>query len=224
VVPNLRADEDRIDVAEHDSALEMAEVLLSFGRVRGAAQTLEEHIEANPKETVRPWLRLLELYREEGMRAEFEALARRLNQTFNVEMMAWSQKPRRRNPDSLERYPHIVARLVECWNTPACADYLDQLLHDNRNGKRAGFSAEVLEEILLLATIRDRNAGTQERAAAPDSQRSPATRRETPLATTATAAKQAASSPRSAPRPLIHLLARDGNRPPQHASGQNAAG
>jgi alkylation response protein AidB-like acyl-CoA dehydrogenase len=55
-------------------AIELAEIMLSFGRVSGAARTLEEYVAALPQESARPWIRLLHLYRRNGMRKEFEAL------------------------------------------------------------------------------------------------------------------------------------------------------
>lgn len=225
--PSLDAAEDhRIDVAEHHSALELAEILLSFGRLEGAAQILADHINANPKQTVRPWLRLLEVYREGGMRMEFEALARRLNQTFNIEVMAWDQKPRWRGHDCLENYPHIVARLVESWHTPACQDYLRHLLQDNRDGTRSGFSAEVLEDILLLANLLERKAEAPAPAAGAGIQRLPAIRREAPAAAAVPATPDAAVpiEPRPATQPLVHLLARKRHRLAQHPHVPNVVG
>lgn len=224
--PRQRDDENLIDVAEHDSALESAEVLLSFGRLEGAAQTLADHIDANPKQTVRPWLRLLEVYREGGMRMEFEALARRLNQTFNIEVMAWDQEPRWRGHDCLENYPHIVARLVASWHSPACQDYLHHLLQDNRNGTRSGFSAEVLEDILLLANLLERKAEAPAPAAGAEVQRRAAIRREAPAAAAVPATPDAAVStaPRPATQPLVHLLARKRHRLAQHPHVPNVVG
>lgn len=184
--------------------LELAEIMLSFGRVQGAAQTLADYIDANPKQAVRPWLRLLEVYREAGMRDEFESLAHRLNKTFNIAVMAWEQKPRRRDADSLERYPHVVSRLIEIWNTPACLDYLRHLVHDNRSGTRTGFSAEEIQEILLLTGIQEENAAAQADPA----------ETERPHAIVADA--QAAPTATPLPRPLVHLLARQSHRFPKH--------
>lgn len=218
--PQELAEEHRIDVTEHESMLDLAEMMLSFGRVQGAAQTLADYIDANPKQAVRPWLRLLEVYREAGMREEFKSLAQRLHETFNIAVMAWEQKPRRRGAEALERYPHIVTRLVETWNTPECLDYVRHLIHDNRNGTRSGFSAEEIQEILLLASILEENAAAQEQA-------SPAAAEvELPcaIAAEAQATPPAAPSSRPAPKALIHLLARQSHRFPQHPHVPNVVG
>ena len=147
------AEQQVIDMAEHESALELAEIMLSFGRVQGAAQTLADYIESNPKQAVRPWLKLLEVYRDADMRAEFETLAWRLNQTFNVEVMPWQGDGRRSYAESLESYPHIIARLVSEWGSQECLDYLNHLIRDNRSGARSGFPLSVLHEIMLLVSV-----------------------------------------------------------------------
>lgn len=214
--PQDLADEHHIDVTEHESTLELAEIMLSFGRVQGAAQTLADYIDANPKQAVRPWLRLLEVYRDADMRQEFEALACRLNKTFNIAVMAWEQKPRRRETESLEKYPHIVSRLVETWNTPECLEYLRHLIHDNRSGTRSGFSAGEIQEILLLVAILEENL-----AGHADS--SPATAEPaSPRAINAEA--QAAPDATPSPRPLMHLLASQSHRVPKHPHVPNVVG
>lgn len=134
--------------------MELAEIMLSFGRVNGAAQTLQEFIEANPKAALQPWMRLLDIYRDSGMRAEFEALATNLNQNFNVEVVHWDKAaPGERLEMSLELLPHIRDQIDALWGKPECFDYLQQLLRDNRNGERTGFSLPVVKEILLLIDL-----------------------------------------------------------------------
>lgn len=148
-----RDDEGTIDVSEHESAMELAEIMLSFGRVKAAAQVLHDYVDTNPKASVEPWLKLLELYREAGMRQEFEAGAQRLNRLFNVRVMHWDGESAESSVHSLERYGHIRDRLVASWGTADCLEYLHRLLDDNRNGSRSGFPLPVLDEILLLTAI-----------------------------------------------------------------------
>ncbi|MCP5268591.1 MAG: hypothetical protein H6943_06060 [Zoogloeaceae bacterium] len=141
--------------------LELAEIMLSFGRLEGAAQTLQEYIEANPTEALQPWMKLLDIYRMGGMSAEFEALASKLNRHFNVEVQHWEAVPELQASEeaqlqkavTLEELPHLCEQVVATWGTPACLDYLHQLLRDNRGGKRSGFTLPVVQEILLLIDI-----------------------------------------------------------------------
>lgn len=148
-------------VDEQDSALELAEIMMSFGRTQGAAETLADYIRNNPRQAVKPWLKLLDVYHVAGMRAEFEALTRQLNKTFNVKMVSWNDfKAVRTAPaDSVEQMPHIIQRLQELWGTQEAQAYIHQILRDNRDGTRQGFPLSVVEELLLLLSILDSELG-----------------------------------------------------------------
>ena len=147
-------------IEEHKSAVELADIMMSFGRVRGAAETLAEFIRGNPREAVTPWLKLLEVYRAAGLRDEFNAIAGELNKTFNVTTVNWqSYDALRASKMSLEDLPHIAESLQKTWRTTACQQYLHRLLRDNRNGTRAGFPFSVIDEILTLAAILEEDLG-----------------------------------------------------------------
>lgn len=161
---------------EANPVMELAEIMLSFGRVKGAAQALQEFIDNNPQEALQPWIRLLDVYRMAGMRDEFERVGQNLNQHFNVEIQRWDPGapelllggavdiPLDGAPGGatvapkameIEQIDHIRDRLVECWRTPECINYLHQLLRDNRGGKRSGFSLPVVEELLFLIELME---------------------------------------------------------------------
>lgn len=148
------------EVEEHDSAIELAEIMMSFGRVHGAAETLAEFIRGNPKQAVTPWLKLLEVYRAAGLRAEFDGLARQLNKTFNVKAVTWDNFDAARSaPDSLEKMPHLIATLQNLWGTRECQSYLHRLLRDNRDGTREGFPLNAIDEILCLSAVLEQLLG-----------------------------------------------------------------
>lgn len=144
---------------EH-SVLALAEIMLSFGRLKGATETLAEHIEQAMPASITPWSMLLDLYRRGGMRPEFEALARRIHHRFNVQVADWNDST---TPISglktLEDYPHIVQKATRLWGTQAGVDYLHGLVHDTRAGLRNGFPLEVVEEIALLLGIQEDGYG-----------------------------------------------------------------
>lgn len=147
-------------IAEQDAAIELANIMLSFGRVQGAADTLAEFIHRHPRQAVTPWLKLLEVYRAAGMRSEFQALTRRLRQTFNVREIAWEDYALSRlSPISLEALPHIMRQVALLWGTRSCQVYLQGLLRDNRGGKREGLPLPVVDDILLLSAILDLDLG-----------------------------------------------------------------
>lgn len=135
------------------SALELADIMLAFGRVEGAAQTLADYIGSNPHEAVQPWLKLLEVYRGAGMRADFETLAAQLHHAFNVEIPSWDATSASTFAESIEGYPHLIDKITGSWGTQTCADFLDQLLRDNRTGMRSGFPLPVVEQIAFLADV-----------------------------------------------------------------------
>lgn len=134
-----------------DQALELAEIMLSMGLGHGAAQTLAEQIRNEPKQALRQWLKLLEIYRRNGQRDEFEQSAEALRQHFNVQPEDWHAAPEAHA--SLEDYPHIAAQLTKTWRKVGCLTYMQELLNDNRGGARAGFPQAVAEELLLLAAM-----------------------------------------------------------------------
>ena len=144
----------------HDSTIELAEIMLSFGRVNSAAEALAGFIENNPKEAVAPWLKLLEVYRESGQRAEFDRIARKLNKTFNARAVNWDNFDDSRDPArGLEEIPHIVTRLQQLWATRECQAYLQYLLHDTRDETRRGFSLTAIDDILCLNAILEHDLG-----------------------------------------------------------------
>jgi len=144
----------------HDSTIELADIMLSFGRVNSAAEALSNFVEHNPKEAVTPWLKLLEVYRESGQRAEFDRVAHELNKTFNVWAVDWDNFDDARDPaHGLEEAPHIVERLQELWGTRECQAYLQYLMRDTRDETRRGFSLTAIDDILTLAAILEHDLG-----------------------------------------------------------------
>ncbi len=143
-----------VDFHEDESALALAEIMLSFGRVQGAAETLARYIGEHAPDNPRPWLMLLDLYRRSGMRGEYTRLLPGLRQKFNLSVADWDDL---KTPDaglkSLENYAHIAERTTSLWGSQAGMDYLYGLVHDNRGGQRSGFPLEVLEEIVLLLLV-----------------------------------------------------------------------
>lgn len=164
-------------VDEHFEAspvMELADIMLSFGRVKGAAQALQEYIDNNPQEALQPWIRLMDVYRMAGMRDEFERVARNLNQQFNVEIQHWDPSPSlppdhavdvvagesgahpvAPRAECLEDMPRIMSMVCEMWSSGDVVGYLYQLLRDNRGGKRLGFALPVVEEILFLIELKE---------------------------------------------------------------------
>lgn len=147
-------------IEEHDSAVELAEIMMSFGRIQGAAETLAEYIRQNPKQAVRPWVKLLEVYKAADLRAEFDALALKLNQTFNVIAVNWDEFDRiKQIDDTVEQMPHIMQALLRTWRTREAQSYLFKLLRDNRDGTRRGFPLGIVDDLLMLSGVLEIELG-----------------------------------------------------------------
>jgi pilus assembly protein FimV len=154
---------------EANPVMELADIMLSFGRVKGAAQALQEYIDNNPQEALRPWIRLMDVYRMAGMRVEFEKVAHNLNQHFNVEVQSWddgksgmefpaptvAEVPVAPRPQSLEDLPRLMNTVIELWDAGDVVGYLYQLLRDNRGGQRLGFALPVVEDVLFLIELKE---------------------------------------------------------------------
>ena len=108
-----------------------------------------------------PWLKLLDVYKAAGLRAEFDGLAYQLNKTFNVRSVTWDTYDNSRAiPLSLEDLPHIAARLQGHWRTRECQAFIQQLLRDNRGGAREGFPFAIIDELLLLEAVLEDELGS----------------------------------------------------------------
>lgn len=142
---------EAIPSAETDQAIELAEIMLSMGLGHGAAQTLIEQIRNQPKQALRHWLKLLEIYRKNGQQAEFERSAEELRLHFNVRPEDWHPQPGVQR--TIEDFPHITRRLTDLWGRADCLVYMQNLLADNRGGARTGFPQPVAEELLLLIAV-----------------------------------------------------------------------
>lgn len=157
---------------EANPVMELAEIMLSFGRVKGAAQALQEYIDHSPQEALQPWIRLMDVYRLAGMREEFESVALNLNKNFNVEVQSWEEADApsvdllldqpgiadvatSKRAACLEEMPRIIAVIQSLWADGDVVGYLHQLLRDNRGGQRVGFSLPVVEEVLFLIDLRN---------------------------------------------------------------------
>lgn len=151
--PRLTEAARDISVAEEYSPLSLAEIMLAFGRVRGAAVTLADYIEESSPAEPHAWLMLLDLYRRAGMQSEYIALAPRVSARFNLVLPGWNVNWLGTQLKTLEDYPHIAKNLTRIWGSTEALDELYRLVNDRRNGTRHGFPLEVMEEIVLLIRI-----------------------------------------------------------------------
>ncbi|MDR2688320.1 MAG: hypothetical protein LBB76_01010 [Azoarcus sp.] len=143
-------------IMAHDSAIELAEIMLSFGRVNSAAETLAAFIQKFPKVALTPWLKLLEVYRESGQRTEFNEIANKLSQTFNAPPVTWDNFDQALDPaQGIEQIPHILERLCQSWGTRVCQAYLQQILRNPRQK----LSLAAIDDIICLDALLEHHLG-----------------------------------------------------------------
>lgn len=151
---------------------DLTDFMLATGRADSAAQFLQDFIEAEPDKALTPWIKLLSSYQKLGKEKEFRWVARQLHQHFNVTELRWGEDPGRlmEAPEagkpvsrSIEDMPHICARVTSLWGKPDCYPYLEGLLRDNREGRRQGFSLQVVQEILFLMHLLQQETYAEKR-------------------------------------------------------------
>ena len=146
-------------VGEINSVVEEADVYYSLGRPDEAITLLKDYIAFNPQlgghpeSKAKPWIKLLEIYHATKARAAFEELATRYHQKFNVMKPSWDTIKDNPASGDLEQFPHLISLITSTWNSPSCRQYLQELISDNREGNRTGFSAEVFDDVLMLVGV-----------------------------------------------------------------------
>ena len=167
-VKHLEIDE----TGDYRTVIELADIMVCFGRIKGAAQALEEFLARDPGVALAPWMKLLEIYRANDMREEFEAYALKLRGHFNVAPASWEQAgeclsepitPVEENNISIEdllqklptitTLPHIKENILKSWDSPDGLAYLTHLLRDTRDGKRSGFPLAIARELQFLLEL-----------------------------------------------------------------------
>lgn len=88
--PALRSDEIK-ETDDFTTAIELAEIMIVFGRVKDAISSLEEFLAQHPAAALAPWLRLLEIYRINGMRQEFENCSVKFRSHFGNVSANWDE-------------------------------------------------------------------------------------------------------------------------------------
>ncbi|MFZ3086708.1 MAG: hypothetical protein WA123_01440 [Methylotenera sp.] len=162
--PDAAAVEVQAGKDEDELILEQAKIYFNLGKEDDAIQLLNKHIETAPKTALQHWLYLLDIYRSTNQKEAFLQSAKQLHRTFNVAIPRWEKLSGSETntpvfeATSLEEYDYIVDKVTAMWaecskeakKIAQTKNYLDQLLTDNRNGERAGFSVDVIEDIMFL--------------------------------------------------------------------------
>jgi len=167
-VKHLEVDETE----NYRTVIELADIMVCFGRIKGATQALEEFLARDPGAALLPWMKLLEIFRANDMREEFETYALKLRGHFNVAPASWELAGEcLREPispvdesnisieDLLQKLPtigtlpHIKENILKSWDSSEGLAYLTHLLRDTRDGKRSGFPLAIARELQFLLEL-----------------------------------------------------------------------
>lgn len=171
-LPLKQLDIEVDESGDYTTTLELADIMVAFGRIKGATQTLEEYLEHSPQAALAPWLKLLELYRTNDMQEEFAIHSKKLQSYFNIAPLSWdeaancfkdaldSDKETDSSIDALLQklpmtadLPRIADGIRESWGTPEGFLFLKTLLNDTRDGTRTGFPMQMARELLFLKKV-----------------------------------------------------------------------
>ncbi len=132
---------------------QQVDFFMVLGQEESAVDLLVGHIRSTGGTSALPYLKLLEVYRQQGQAEAYERTRNRFNLRFNAYAPEWSA-----DPDAgrlLEDYPGVVERLQRLWPHPldAMAE-LESMLFRRDQGEL--FDLPAYREVLLLyALARD---------------------------------------------------------------------
>lgn len=153
-------------VAHHDEPLrevsveelidleQQAEFFVVLGQDDAAIDLLEGHVHHTTGASPLPFLKLLEIYRRVGKRADYERVQAEFNQRFNAYAPAWEADLQ--HGHALEDYPGVIERLQGLWAEPVRAmAVLEKSLTRPESGDDT-FELPAYRELLFLyAVARD---------------------------------------------------------------------
>ena len=132
---------------------QQVDFFIVLGQAQSAVDLLLSHVRATGGANALPYLRLLQIYRQQGDEESFERTRDRFNQRFNAQAPDWHGDLAAGR--CLEQYPDIIVRLQRAWVQPARAiTELESLLL--RRDDLEPFDLPAFHDILTLhALVRD---------------------------------------------------------------------
>lgn len=126
---------------------QQVDFFLALGQTESAVDLLVSHIRGTGGNSALPYIKLMEVYRQQGDSESHERTRKRFNQRFNAHAPAWGEDPRAGR--SLEQYPEVVIRLQRVWSSPldALAE-LESLLYRRSRGEL--FDLPAFRDVLVL--------------------------------------------------------------------------
>ncbi|MEO6147745.1 MAG: hypothetical protein ABIT70_12010 [Sulfuriferula sp.] len=145
-----RKEEDFL-VSTVNQITEEATVFADLGYPERAMTLLTEHIASHERSHPAVWYLLFELYRNNGLQAEFEQAQITFKRRFNLAAPRWQDSAESTvDTVGILSFPHVLECTARLWPTNECRTYLESLLYDDRGGEREGFSHHTYQDLLFL--------------------------------------------------------------------------
>jgi len=142
-----------VKVEEISDVTQEAEFWISMNDPQRAIEILAAQEQLEHPDSPVPWLFLLDLYRTVNDQQKYDRLRDRFIVFFNANIPEFETDLSTLPSRHLEDFPHLMQKICEAWNGNNIISYLESLLVDDREGKRAGFDLPVYRDILMLLGI-----------------------------------------------------------------------
>lgn len=140
-----------VSVEELIDLEQQAEFFEVLGQDDAAIDLLEGHVQHTTGASPLPFLKLLEIYRRVGKRAEYERVQAEFNQRFNAYAPAWETDLQ--HGHTLEDYPGVIERLQGLWAEPLRAMAVLEKSITRPESSDDTFELPAYRELLFLYAI-----------------------------------------------------------------------
>ncbi|HSY26246.1 MAG TPA: hypothetical protein VK832_01985 [Burkholderiaceae bacterium] len=141
------------DAEEILDEIQQAEFWMDMQQPQRAIEILESNWGGERPSSPLPWLYLFDLYRIVGDQEKYTELAERFEHIFNGRVIPWGDGNALEHSRTLEEFPILMSKIIDCWPTEELVPFLENLLIDDRDGRRQGFDLAAYRDILFLANI-----------------------------------------------------------------------
>ncbi len=141
------------DAEEILDEIQQAEFWMDMQQPQRAIEILESNWGTERPSSPLPWLYLFDLYRMVDDKDKYVELTERFEHIFNGKVIAWEDRESLQHQRSLEDFPVLLKKITQLWSTGEIVPFMENLLIDDRDGRRQGFDLTAYRDILFLANI-----------------------------------------------------------------------
>ncbi|HEX7642429.1 MAG TPA: hypothetical protein VF472_09535 [Burkholderiaceae bacterium] len=141
------------DAEEILDEIQQAEFWMDMQQPQRAIEILESNWGSERPSSPLPWLYLFDLYRMVDDKEKYVELAERFEHIFNGRVIPWEDREALQHQRSLEDFPVLLKKITQLWGTEEIVPFMENLLIDDRDGRRQGFDLTAYRDILFLANI-----------------------------------------------------------------------